>query len=343
MFSAGIAAAMLVTASIQAGFRPPFEIWLGGALVVTFILYARAGFALSSTRRELELMRGQTSKLSEHSEAIITEQLQLEQNDGISEADASILADVRKAIECDSVDLYLQPIVSLPQRKTRYFEAFSRLRCDNGAIITPSVYIDAAERANKIGAIDNLILLRVVQSLRQLGPEAQHYKVFCNISPATLYDREFFDNFSDYLDANSDLASRLVFELTWPAVEMINGVVEKSIASIAERGFAFSLDHIRRFDLNWSTIRNRNFRYIKAPSAMLLAENHRDEQGRMRVQDFRKKLSDHGIDLIVEKVELERHVPEIVALGIDFGQGELFGAPRSAKFYLGTEELARAS
>ena len=342
MFSAGIAGMMFVVASVQANFRPDLEVLLGGALVVTFLLYARTGFALSKARREIEMSRALLEKFTGGAKSIKTPEIRLDELEDISDADSKILNDVRGAIESQRVDLYLQPIVSLPQRKQRYFEAFSRLRCEDDSLLTPAVYIDAAERANKIGVIDNMILLRVVQSLRQLGPAAQHYKVFCNVSPATLYDKEFFDRFTDYLDVNQDLASRLVFEFTWPAVEMMNSVVEKSIEAIAERGFVFSLDHIRRFDLNWDTLRSKNFRYVKAPSAMLLAECQRGDIGRSRVKTFREKLIDNGIDLIVEKVELESHVPEIVALGIDFGQGDLFGAPRPASVYL-PPAMAKAS
>ena len=48
---------------------------------------------------------------------------------------------VKDAIENDRVDLYLQPIVSLPQRKQRHFEAFSRLRNNDGTILRPVDYL----------------------------------------------------------------------------------------------------------------------------------------------------------------------------------------------------------
>ena len=38
-----------------------------------------------------------------------------------------ILGHIREALESNRVDLYVQPIVSLPQRRTRHYEAFSRI------------------------------------------------------------------------------------------------------------------------------------------------------------------------------------------------------------------------
>jgi len=345
LFMTGIAAVMLIAAAVAAGFEPEFEIWLAIALVISLILHARAGFALSRAQQEIEMLRGLIQKFQPHSKKNKNPpELKFSAAGNVDSEDAAMLDRVKDAIENDRIDLYLQPIVSLPQRKQRFYEAFSRLRNENGTVLKPSDYLEAAERANRIGLIDNMILLRAVQALRQLGPQSQHYRIFCNISPATIFDEEFFVRFTDYLDANNDLAQRLVFEFTYPAVEIMNETVQKNLDSIARRGYAFSVDHVRRFDLNWRALREKNFRFVKASSAMLLNENSGDDAARARVKAFKDRLRENDIDLIVEKVELEAHMPEILALGIDFGQGELFGAPRPASFYVTPDiELAAAS
>lgn len=342
LFCAGIAGAFLVLATIRSGFRPDFEIWLAAALVVSLILHARAGFALSNAQQELELLRGLVKKFgpSAHDKQA-PPSLKFEPVENVGKDAAAILDQVKEAIENDRIDLYLQPIVSLPQRKTRCFEAFSRLRRADGRVLKPSDYIDAAERANRIGVVDNMILLRAVQSLRQLGPSSTQYRMFCNISPATIFDQDFFTRFTDYLDANHDLAQRLVFEFTYPAVEMMHERVQKNLKAVADRGFAFSVDHIRRFDLNWAALRERNFRFVKAPGSLLLAESAKGDVGRARIKAFKTALRENDIDLIVEKVEYETQMPEILSLGIDYGQGALFGAPRFAADYIGSGEVGK--
>lgn len=345
LFLAGLCGAFLLASIVVAGFKPDFEIWLASALVVSLILHARAGFALSRAQQEIELLRRQVQKIASGRRAEKKPPIvKFEKAKNVALEDAQMLERVRDAVENDRIDLYLQPIVSLPQRKYRFFEAFSRLRNEDGSILRPAHYLDAAERANRIGVIDNMILLRAVQALRNLSGDGQHYRIFCNISPATIFDEDFFVRFTDYLDANDDMASRLVFEFTYPAVEIMHERVEKNLKAIAERGYAFSVDHIRRFDLNWKALRDKNFCFVKASSAMLLAESRGDAQAQARVKAFKTRLRENDIDLIVEKVEIEAHMPEILALGIDFGQGELFGAPRPASHYLPcAAELAKAS
>lgn len=333
LFTAALAGVFLVLATIRSGFRPDLEIWLACGLVVSLILHARVGFALSRAQQELELLRGLVRKFRPSPKKAPPD-LNFEPVENADRDDAVRLESVREAIEHDRIDLYLQPIVSLPQRKQRFFEAFSRLRRADGGVLSPGDYIDAAERANRIGVIDNMILLRAVQSLRHLGPDSTRYRIFCNISPATIFDEDFFIRFTDYLDANEDLAQRLVFEFTYPAVEMMHERVQRNLKAVAERGFYFSVDHVRRFDLNWAALKAKNFRYVKAPSELLIAESAKGDVGCARIKTFKQQLIDNDIDLIVEKVEHERQMPKLLDMNIDYAQGMLFGAPQLASDYI---------
>ena len=60
--------------------------------------------------------------------------------------ETAVLDIVREALRQDRVELYLQPIVSLPQRKSRFFECFSRIRSTEGMIVAPEQYLDIARR-----------------------------------------------------------------------------------------------------------------------------------------------------------------------------------------------------
>ena len=77
---------------------------------------------------------------------------------------------------------------------------------------------------------------------------------------------------------------------------------------------------------------------------MLLEAARGDARARERGETFVNKLNECGIELIVEKVELEGGMPDLLSLAVKHGQGELFGAPRPAAYYLRPPlELAKAS
>src|SRR5690348_7094761 len=133
--------------------------------------------------------------------------------------DAAMLGRIREALEADRVDILLQPIVSLPQRKHRYYEVFSRLRCADGSELLPEQYLPVAARENFLAVIDTLLLFRCFQLIRET--ERRNYGVgfVCNISTAALGDPAFMDQFVHFMAENPGLAPRLVFEL--PEAELL--------------------------------------------------------------------------------------------------------------------------
>ena len=133
-------------------------------------------------------------------------------------AEPELLETIRASLEENRVDLYLQPIVSLPQRKLRYYEALSRLRAEDGSVIMPAQYIKVAAPAGLMSVVDNLLLFRCVQIVRRLTQKNRDIGVFCNISGDTLTDAEFFPQFLEYMQHNRDLAGQIVFEFDQDAV-----------------------------------------------------------------------------------------------------------------------------
>ena len=130
----------------------------------------------------------------------------------------AILEIAQEALRDDRVDLVLQPIVSLPQRKRRHYECFSRLRTRNGLTVLPEHYISIAEEAGFIDAIDNMLLFRCVQLLRKVERSGEMVDFFCNLSGRTLTNGSFFGDFLDFLESEKTLAPRMVFEFCQPLV-----------------------------------------------------------------------------------------------------------------------------
>ncbi|MFZ5718474.1 MAG: EAL domain-containing protein [Pseudomonadota bacterium] len=245
---------------------------------------------------------------------------------------------VREALAENRVDLYLQPVVSLPQRKTVHYESFSRLRDASGQVIMPAEYLAVAEPAGLVTAIDNLLLFRCVQIVRRLARQDRRVGIFCNISMSSLGDEEFFPQFIDLLRANRDLAPALIFEVGQAAFNARNGVQARNMARLADLGFRFSLDKVTDLDLDLQDLSRSDVKFVKVGAQTLLDELT-ELDGRLvlrsmpdlAAEDFALLLRRYGVDLIAEKVEAERQVVDVLDLDIQFGQGHLFGEPRAIK------------
>ena len=99
---------------------------------------------------------------------------------------SQLLVSVRNAIEANRIDLFLQPMVTLPQRKVRFYEAVARLRDDKDQLLAAADFVGTAEAAGLMGQIDHTVILRCVQVLRRLMVRSKDVGVFCNMSGATL-------------------------------------------------------------------------------------------------------------------------------------------------------------
>lgn len=242
-------------------------------------------------------------------------------------SDDELLQEISQSIEAGRVDLYLQPIVSLPQRRMRFYEALTRLRAEDGRIIMPRHYLRVAENAGLMSTIDNLLLFRCVQAVRQLLAHSQDVAIFCNISAHSLQDQNFFPQFVDFLENNTDLATRLIFEFGQETVDMCGPLELANLRRLAQLGFRFSVDRVTALALDTRFLRDRNFRYVKVPVSVLTDEAE-------HVTPTKDDLARAGIDLIAERIEDDAALQAVLKLGVDFGQGYLFGEPRPLRSVL---------
>jgi cyclic-di-GMP phosphodiesterase TipF (flagellum assembly factor) len=237
---------------------------------------------------------------------------------------------IGQAADANRIDLYLQPIVTLPQRKVRYYEAMSRLRTEEGEIIPAGDFISYAEAVGLMPKIDNLLVFRCVQVTRRLQLKSRDVGLFCNISASTLTDAVFFKQFLDFMDANRALSSALMFEFTQEAYRGFGPMEHESLAALAERGFRFSMDHVTDLRMEPKELADRSFRFLKVPAKLLL-NRAANEQSDIHPADLADLLARSGIDLIAERIENENMVVDLLEYDVRFGQGFLFSAPRPVR------------
>jgi cyclic-di-GMP phosphodiesterase TipF (flagellum assembly factor) len=240
---------------------------------------------------------------------------------------SQILVAVKNAVEENRLDLYLQPMVTLPQRKVRYYEAVTRLRDDKDQIITADDFVGVAEAAGLIGRIDHMVMLRCVQVLRRLMVRNKEVGVFCNVAAATLGNPATFAQCLDFLEANRALAPSFVLEFKQSTFRNLGPTETEHLAALAQRGFRFSIDHVTDLRIEPRDLADRGVRFIKVPAALLLDQRNSSTSD-IHPSDLSDLLGRYGIDLIAERIEGERAVVDLLDFDVRFGQGFLFAPPR---------------
>ena len=295
----------------------------------------RSSEELTSEVRVLEtLVQRMSVSLEERLSAPTVSATPIRRDDAQS---AALLETVREALAGNRVDLYLQPVVSLPPRRTVFYEGFSRLRDESGRVLMPAQYLTVAEPEGLVTAIDNLLLFRCVQIVRRLAKQDRKVGIFCNVSLTSLRDELFFPQFLDFLAENKDMAGGLIFELGQAAFDSRGPVEARNMAKLADLGFRFSLDKVHDLDLDFRELQRADVKFLKISAEVLLEQLVGSEAAPARMlkdlypADFAPLARRYGAEVIAEKVEAERQVIDVLELDIAYGQGHLFGEPRAIK------------
>lgn len=238
-----------------------------------------------------------------------------------------MLATLRNAIDENRIDIFLQPMVTLPQRKVRFYEAVTRLRDERDQLIVAEEFISIAEASGLIGRIDNMVMLRCVQVLRRLMVRNKDVGVFCNVAASTLGNSTTFAQCLDFLEANRALAPSLVLEFKQSTFRNLGPAETENLAALAQRGFRFSIDHVTDLRIEPRELADRGVRFIKVPASLLL-DPRQSSTSDIHPSDLSDLLGRFGIDLIAERIEGERAVVDLLDFDVRFGQGFLFAPPR---------------
>ncbi len=297
--------------------------------------------ALVSEMKQLETLIDRLSRSFE------TRLASAEGEGDVGPQEDEILRAVKEALQDGRVDLHLQPIVSLPQRRVSFYEGFTRLRRPDGSLILPAEFLDAGRRANLMGVIDNMMLYRSVEIVRRLAARDRRVGVFCNVSAHSLQDPHFFPFFLEHMQQNRDLAGALIFEIHADRFEHRSREMRAAMEKLTALGFRFSIDHTATLDFDLPRLQDAGVRFVKIKGDDLI-EQVRDPKGPRPQSSVQRAISGeevaavcsrYGVTLIAEKIEEEISVLEVLEHGVPYGQGHVFGAPRPIKSSL-MEETA---
>lgn len=260
------------------------------------------------------------------------------------------LKDVREALDKSRVDLHLQPIVSLPQRRVAFYEGMTRLRREDGSLIQPAEFLDAARRARLLGIIETLTLFRCVEIVRRLHQKDRRVGVFCNVSASSLDDDQFFPFFLEFISDHRDLSGAVIFEMAADRFEQRSRKIRENMDKLASLGFRFSLDQTASLAIDLPRLQDAGVRFVKIGGGTLI-DQLRDPNGprpassimaQISGEDVSAVFSRYGVTMVADRLDDEASVVEVLEYGIPYGQGHVFGSPRPIKASL-MEETAPPS
>lgn len=241
---------------------------------------------------------------------------------------------ITQAFESDSIELHLQPIVALPQRKIRFYEALARLRLADGTLLGPSEFLGVLERVGRATEFDRRVLNRAMAVAHHLITKGSEAIVGVNLTPRAFREPGFLWSLTGILDAAPETLGKIVLEMPQECWRELDEDRKGALRALRDKGVPLSLDSATDLRFDARELADHGVRFVKLPAELMVAAEQ-DESHRLGaelgVRDFASALRREGIKLVAEHVEREEIVPVLDAIGVPLAQGFVFAAPRAVK------------
>ncbi|MCO5092290.1 EAL domain-containing protein [Bosea sp. (in: a-proteobacteria)] len=247
------------------------------------------------------------------------------------EAEAERAALIGRALSEGRLEVHLQPIVSLPQRRTCGYEALARLRLDETTLLLPHEFIETVEARGFGPTLDALVLTRTLAIARHLGQKDAGLFVSCNFSAATWGSSRALAALTRILDKYRDHSGHLVIEMPQAVFRALDPTSLGLLGAMSANGVRFALDQLADLRLDPRALFDRGIRYVKAPAALLQAHLEGRVGSDIAAGDLAALLARMSIVLVADQVEDNPAAADMIELGAAMGQGLAFSPPRPVK------------
>jgi diguanylate cyclase (GGDEF)-like protein/PAS domain S-box-containing protein len=232
---------------------------------------------------------------------------------------------IRTALREGGFELAFQPVVNLTTGSADHYEALIRLQGDDGVLIPPDRFLRAAERFGLMPQIDRWVVGEVTDLLARRCD----LRVFVNLAAASLADESLLDYIAKRIGDLKISPGRLAFEITEATAITDIVAAQNWIRRVKQLGCLFALDDFGVGFSSLAYLRALSVDYVKIDRSFV-TDVHVDATSRALVQAVKTVALTLGKEVIAEGVEHEEHAAVLRELGIEHGQGYLWGKPSAA-------------
>ena len=237
---------------------------------------------------------------------------------------------IRRALKEDRFALWQQPLEPLNGdfHHIQACEIFLRMLDDHDRIISPAVFIPAAERYQLMPEIDRWVIKAVFQAIRDGRLlNNSHSSCFINLSGQSLGDHELLQLIVEQLNGGIINPEQICFEITETAAIANLAHAINFVTVLESRGCCFALDDFGSGLSSFAYLKNLPVDYIKIDGHFIkdMVNNPID---RTMVEAINKIGHVMGIKTVGEFVEDQATRDALKEAGVDYAQGYGIAKPK---------------
>lgn len=253
------------------------------------------------------------------------------------------------AIDEGQFELYAQciypvePDVYLGSSVKIHAEILLRLKDENGEMISPAVFLPAAERFHLAARIDRWVLENVLLWLKSLDDTSSISTLCVNLSGQSIGDRAFHAYAIEILkQAGCELCALICVEITETATVTNMADASIFIQQIRQLGVRVALDDFGAGASSFGYLKNLKVDMLKIDGQYIKAMLS-DPLDNSAVRCFVDVARILGLTTVAEQVENDETLRHVQALGISYAQGFLLHKPAPISDLVGRFTLKKAS
>jgi diguanylate cyclase (GGDEF)-like protein/PAS domain S-box-containing protein len=241
-------------------------------------------------------------------------------------------ARINNALEDSRFELFRQTILPLQKEESgAHYELLLRMRDENGALVSPDLFIAAAERYGITPNIDRWVVQHAFQWLVSEADERERLSLCSiNLSGQSLTDDEFLPYVIQQFRQSGIDAGKICFEITETAAIASYAQASRFINALKELGCKFALDDFGTGLSSFGYLKHFPVDYLKIDGSFVKEILH-DPIDREMVRSINEIGHLTGKQTIAEFAENKEIITMLKGMGVDFAQGYGVSEPQRVR------------
>ena len=237
-----------------------------------------------------------------------------------------LMAELRTAIGNKSLEVALQPKISLSTLKPAGFEALARWQRADGSFVRPDEFIELAETAGLINELDHVIFEKILETINQLKEQGCNLPVAFNASSYDLVEPSYFEQIKTKIEEYSILPSMLELEVTETQAISNYSLIKEALERFIALGMKVSIDD---FGTGYSSLAHIN----EIPSTSIKIDRYFvsdlefNDNNQYMIKMILSLAKQFDFSVIAEGVENEFEAQWLQQQGCETAQGYYFAKP----------------
>ena len=233
---------------------------------------------------------------------------------------------LNRAIKENNIVVYYQPIFDLRSGSFHSAEALARIIDPEYGLISPAIFIPAAETRGFIIPIGDMVLEQVFRfvSEHDLNDLGLSY-IEINLSVAQCMETDLPEKIHMMQQKYDIDPSHINLEITETTFENINDIMVENIEKLVQKGYSFALDD---YGIGYSNIQRINhlpLKLIKIDKSML--DEVSSANGQIILEHTIRMMQCIGKRLVAEGAETTHAIELLRSMGCDYIQGFYYSKP----------------